>query len=268
MKTKHAAWEAGHALALPCALAIVLFALVSCTSPGPAPSAILSSPEHRNLAVPSGEQLDILRYPANGTRLLLWLSSERGQAAAERLAAGELAKRGVEVWMLDLSFSYLLDAGRKGYDQIPAMDMQALLKDAGRQKHLVIYAVGRAAVPLLKAYGAWTSGEGRPDHLDFVLMHPNLYAEAEALEEARYIDFGNLQGARLRVLQPQRSAGVMWLDRQTDALRAQGAAVSNDILERLREGFWDRQEPTAYEIETGQHLADLLWGWLLQENRK
>ncbi|MGA7178207.1 MAG: hypothetical protein WBX11_01280 [Thiobacillaceae bacterium] len=231
-------------------------------------AASLPGPDHLHLAVPSGEQLDYLRYPAKGKRLLIWVSSERGQAETERSAARELAKRGIEVWLLDLNFSYFLNGDRKGFDQIPAIDLQTLLQDASKKKGVVAFAMGRAAVPILKAFGSWKAGEGRLGHLDFVLMHPNLYEDAEALQEPRYIDFGNLKGARLLILQPRRSAGVVWLDHQRDALQAQGAVVRNEILERLREGFWERQETTDYETEMGQHLADLVWDRLPKGREK
>jgi hypothetical protein len=244
---------------------VCVLALGACATPDHVVPAA-SGPEHRQLAVPSGEQLDFLRFPAEGGRRVIWVSSERGQAEAERAAARELAKRGVEVWLVDLGFNYFLEADRKGFDAIPAEDMEALLKAASQHDRPVIVALGRAAVPMLKAYGAWKQDDGRPAHLDYVLMHPNLYADAEALREAHYLVFGNLNGARLLILQPRRSAGVVWLDRQAEALQQQGAQVKNEILERLREGFWARQEPTDYEIEMGQHLANMVWARLPQEH--
>ncbi len=233
--------------------------VMACASPGALPRPV---PEHLHLAVPSGEQLDYLSYPADGTQRLIWVSSERGQGEAERAAASQLAKRGVEVWMVDLTFSYLLEEGRKGIDQVPSADMRTLLRLAGREKKLVVVALGRAAVPLLRAYGSWQESEGRPHVLNYLLMHPNLYEQAEPLREPRYLSLGNLEGARLLVMQPRRSAGVIWLDRQGDALRKQGARVNNVVLERLREGYWARQDATEYEIRMGQRLGDLIWDQL------
>jgi hypothetical protein len=77
---------------------------------------------------------------------------------------------------------------------------------------------------------------------------------------------GNLEGARLLIMQSRRSAGVLWLDRQGEALRKQGAIVKNEVLERLREGFWARQDATEYEIEMSQRLGDLVWDRLSKEN--
>jgi hypothetical protein len=225
----------------------------------PAPA---EAPLYEHLVVPSGERLDYLRFPAQGDRLLLWVSSEQGQAAAERAAARQLAQRGIEVWMLDLGFNYFLDVGRSGFDDIPTNDMVALLKAADQRKRLSVYVVGRAAIPLLKGYALWQLDPGRPKTLKFILMHPNLYERAEALEDARYVDFGNLAGARLIILQPRRTTAVVWLERQAQALRQQGAEVKGVILERLREGFWEREDQSPYEAEMGAQLADLIAGQL------
>ena len=244
-------------------LLLLALLLTSCANSG---RSAMSAPEHLQLVVPSGERLDYVRYPAEGDMRLIWVSSERGQGEAEQTAASGLAKRGVEVWMVDLSFSYLLEEGRKGLDQVPSADMRTLLKQAGGEKRLVVVALGRAAVPVLRAYGSWPENEGRPQSLDYLLMHPNLYEEAEPLQEPRYLSLGKLEGARLLIMQPRRSAGVLWLDRQGEALRKQGAAVQNEVLERLREGFWARQDATEYEIEMSQRLGDLVWDRLSKEN--
>ena len=228
----------------------------------------MSGPEHLQLAVPSGEQLDYVRYPAEGNLRLIWVSSEFGQGEAERTAARDLAKRGVEVWMVDLTFSYMLEERRKDFDKVPSADMRTLLKLAGRDKTLLVVALGRAAVPLLRAYGSWQESDDRPQRLDYLLMNPNLYEEAEPLREPRYLNLGKLEGARLVIIQPRRSAGVLWLDRQSEALRKQGATVKNEVLEGLREGFWARQDATKHELEMSQRLGDIIWDRLPEVREK
>ena len=238
---------------------LLTLVLTSCVSSARSPTL---EPEHLHLAVPSGELLDYLRYAAQGDVRVVWVSSERGQAEAELAAARELAKRGVEVWMVDLTFSYVLDLGRKGLDRVPPEDIRALLNRAGVHKKVVVVALGRAAVPLLAAYGTWRPEEGRPRKLEFVLVHPNLYEQAEPFQDARYLELGNLEGAWLLILQPRRSAGFVWLDQQGEALRKHGASVQNEVLERVREGFWARQDATAHEIEVSQRFGELIWDGL------
>ncbi|HYP68513.1 MAG TPA: hypothetical protein VEP67_09745 [Thiobacillaceae bacterium] len=245
-------------------LLLALFSVASYASPE---RPTVSGPQHLQIPVPSGERLDYVRYPAKGNIRLIWVSSERGQGEAESLAASRLAERGVEVWMIDLTFSYMLDAGRRGLDHVPPADMRALLSLAGRDKKLAVVALGRAAVPLLRAYGSWQKQEGRPQQLDFVLVHPNLYEEAEPLQEVRYLELGNLAGGHLYIMQPRHSAGIAWLDRQAEALRKEGAVVNDEVLERVREGFWARQDASAYEVEMSQKLGDLIWARLAKETK-
>ena len=104
-------------------------------------------------------------------------------------------------------------------------------------------------------------------HLHDHIERHRVVVHGEALQDVRYLEFGNLKGAQLLILQPRRSAGTAWLDRQSEALQRQGAVVKNEILEQLREGYWARQEPTEYEIEQGQRLAELIWERLPRKNR-
>ncbi len=238
--------------------------LTACASLGPLSGPV---PEHLHLAAPSGEQLDYLSYPSDGKQRLIWVSSERGQGETERAAAAQLAKRGVEVWMVDLTFSYMLDGGRKGIDQVPPADIRTMLRAGGREKRLVVVAIGRASVPLLSAYGSWQESEGRPQALNYLLIHPNLYEEAEPMQDPRYPDFGNLKGAQIVILQPRHSAAALWLDRQAEVLHNQGAVVKNEVLEHVREGFWARQDATEFEVKMGQQLADLIWDRLPRNDR-
>jgi hypothetical protein len=215
--------------------------------------------ETAQLAVPAAGNLVYLRYPSQGNILLLWIASERGLSQAERDTAQQLATHGIEVWMLDYSGNYFLDVDRKAFDKVPEKDMQAFMKAAAdSKKQVVVYAIGRAAVPMLHAYGSWQAANGRPSRLDFILMHPNLYEEASALEDPQYMKLGNLKGAHLLVLQPEQSAAALWLDKQARSLREQGAKVVNRILKGVREGFWQREEPTKREERMTRKLADLL----------
>mgnify|MGYP006946521883 CR=1 FL=1 len=91
-----------------------------------------------------------------------------------------------------------------------------------------------------------------------MLMYPNLYASAEALADADYLETGRLDGLRIRVLQPRRSAATPWLPGLLDHLTLQGATVSHTMLENLREAFWARETPTDYETAESGRLDTML----------
>lgn len=196
-------------------------------------------------------------FPAQGTQLLLWVASERGRAEPEVQAARKLAARGVEVWSLDPLGAYFLPQLSRGMDAVPQQDLADWLRAAlASGKRVTVYAVARAAVPVLRAAALLDLAQRR--RLGVVLMYPNLYTSAEPLAAPDYLDVGALTGLRVRVLQPRRSAATPWLPGQVAHLKSHGAKVDTVILENLREGYWARETPTEFEVAEGQRMDDLL----------
>ncbi len=201
---------------------------------------------------------DYQPFPASGERLLLWTGSERGLAGPELEAARKLAAQGVTVWSLDPAGAYFLPQLPSSMDAVPTQDVAdwlAAALESGKQQ-VAVYAVARAAVPVLRAAARLDAAQrGR---LCVMLMYPNLYASAEALADADYLDVGRLDGLRVRVLQPRRSAATPWLPGLLDHLALHGATVSHVILENLREGYWARDTPTEYEIAESRRMDAML----------
>lgn len=196
-------------------------------------------------------------FDAAGERLVLWISAERGRTEPELRAAEGLAARGIETWSLDLVSAYFLPQLPRSLDSAPARDMADWLRAAlARQKSVLVYAVSRAAVPVLR--GAALLDAGERQRLCVMLAYPNLYTVAEPLAEPEYLKFGNLEKLRVTVLQPRRSAATPWLPGLLGSLAAQGAAVRHVILENLREGWWMRETPTDYEIAESRRMDAML----------
>lgn len=214
-----------------------------------------SHAEETSIALVSGDTLSFERHVSSGNRILLWFASERGFVPSERQAAQQLAERGMEVWQVDLVNALFLPQVPRSLDHIPQTDMAALMDSArATGKSLAIYATARAAVPVLKAL--------KNQRACVLLMHPNLYIRAEALAEADYLPFENLEHLDILVLQPIRSAATPWINNQLAALKAGSADVRLRLLEKLREGFWGREDATAFESGQGQRLADLITQWM------
>ena len=95
---------------------------------------------------------DYQDFPAAGPRLLLWVASERGRSEPELAAARQLAAQGVEVWSLDSANAYFLPQLPSSMDALPVRDLAAWLRAAQASgKQVVVFAVARAAVPVLRA---------------------------------------------------------------------------------------------------------------------
>jgi hypothetical protein len=200
---------------------------------------------------------DYQTFPAQGERLLLWVTSERGRAEPEVQAAEKLARQGVEVWSLDLVNAYFLPQLPSSMDRVPQQDLTDWMQAAvASGKQVTVYAVARAAAPVLRAAAKLEPALRK--RLCLLLMYPNLYTVAEPLAEPDYMDLGSLSGLRVKVLQPRRSASTPWLPGLVDHLRQFGASVAQEILENLREGYWARETPTDFEIAESQRMDAMM----------
>ena len=214
--------------------------------------------EEAIIALPSGESITYLRHPADSKKdLLLWFASERGLAPTEIQAARDLAAKGTEVWQFDLTAAFFLPQTHSSMDNIKVEDMRAIFEHARKTgAGLTVYAVNRAAVPVLKAL----AGRHR-ERTKVMLMHPHFYSRVDALEGADYLSFGNLRSVDVLILQPRRSAATPWVGDQLAALRKDGAKTKLLMLEGVREGFWVRESATEFEITEGKQLAERIMTW-------
>ena len=200
---------------------------------------------------------DYRAFPAEGARLLLWVASERGRAEPELQAAQQLAERGMAVWSLDPVSAFFLPQLPSSMDSVPAQDMADWLRAAqAGGKRVVVYAVSRAAVPVLRAAALLQATERQ--QLCVLLMYPNLYTVAAPLAAPDFLDVGSLSGLQVRVLQPRRSAATPWLPGLLDHMEKQGASTSQVILENLREGYWMRETPTEFEMAESRRMDAML----------
>lgn len=200
---------------------------------------------------------DYRAFPARGASLLLWVASERGRSAPELQAAQQLAAQGLETWSLDLVSAYFLPQLASSMDVVPPQDLADWLRAAQASgKRIVVYAVARAAVPVLRAAAVLEPAER--ERLCVLLMYPNLYTVAEPLAEPDFLAVGALTGLRVHVLQPRRSAATPWLPGLLAHLAQQGATASHVILENLREGWWARETPTEFEMAESRRMDAML----------
>lgn len=210
-----------------------------------------------SIALASGETLAYTRYPGKDAELLLWFASERGLAPAEMQAAQELAAQGTEVWVFDFVTAFFLPQTNSSMDGLDPRDIQAIFAEARNSgKKLSVYAVNRAAVPVLKALAG-----RREQGAKVLLMHPHFYASVDTLVGAEYLAFGNLKGVDALILQPRRSAATPWAGDQLAALRGEGANAQLLFLEGLRERYWVRDTATEFEIAEGKRLAERIIEW-------
>jgi hypothetical protein len=161
------------------------------------------------------------------------------------------------VWSLDPVGAYFLPQLPSSMETVPVDELADWLRAAQASgKRVAVYAVARAAAPVLRTTAMLPPAERQG--VCVLLMYPNLYTVAEPLAEPDYLDVGQLDGVRVRVLQPRRSAATPWLPGLLDHLALHGATVSHAILENLREGWWARETPTEFEVAESRRIDAML----------
>lgn len=225
---------------------------------------IACASELETVKVPSGAEIVSERYPAAGTDLLIWLTGQHGRVEAEHRAAADLAGRGVETWVTDLYESYFLPPLPSSIDQVPDGDLRAWLAAvhaAHPDRRIILGAPGRQAIWALRA-AALAGVDG------VVLAFPILYRDIEPGEMPEYDAVVDRTRSNVVILQPHASAGYWWRERLKERLEAAGSRVRVDVLDGLRDGYFERGDVTDQEIEAAKHLGELLYTALTELDLK
>lgn len=220
----------------PLAGLALLAALTSTFTPGSAAASV-----QLEVDLPSGVTVPVTRYAASGNRVLLWLPSEFGVRQPQQQTAQALAKRGVEVWVIDLHAAYFVPVGRQSIASFDPEDVSELISIAASERPgtLFIAATGRGAQIALAAARGWQEAHGGTQRIGgIILFHPYLYASPPRPG----MDPELVPGARsnnlpIYLIQPTLSAKHYRTESMAAALGAGGGSVFVHALPGVTDGF-------------------------------
>lgn len=158
----------------------VFYLLATGVSAGPAASEFSVAVED--------QELNIYRYPSNGSRMAIWIMPGMGEPDRMFRTAQQLAESGVEVWLVDLAESLFLPAGPATMRQLDGRYVAGLIEAAHRQTSKNIVLIGRSysAIPVLRGARSWQQRQQSLRKSDAyltgaILFSPELYATIPAL---------------------------------------------------------------------------------------
>ena len=206
------------------------------------------------------QDIQVSRHAADGEHLMVWVMPRLSETPRVAELAGQVAARGIEVWLVDLADSLFLPSGPATQRSIDGRYVSGLVNAAHRDsgKTITLMARGYAAIPVLKGARDWQQREvaaGRRDPFlaGVVLVSPDLYATIPALGlDPVYEAVTSATNMPIMLYQSGKRGNRWQLDRLLETLQVGGARVYFKILPGVTGLFSDNDRAPA----TLQALAD------------
>jgi thiol-disulfide isomerase/thioredoxin len=205
------------------------------------------SAETMNFAI-HDQDIQVDRYPASGDRLMIWIMPRLAETPRARSLAGEVARLGIEVWLVDLADSLFLPEGPATQRAIHGRYISGLVQAAHQNsdKTVSLLARGYGAIPALKGVRDWQFSQpaAGPAYLSgVVLVSPDLYATIPALgREPVYEAIARATNVPVMLFQAGKRGNRWQLDKLLAELQVGGASTFHKILPGVTGLFNDEDE--------------------------
>lgn len=184
------------------------------------------------LEVSVGDQeLSIVRYPARGEHLIIWIAPGYGSHERAFAMSKSLAARGVEIWHVDLADSLFLTKNTSTMRSLDGRYVAGLIEAAHEStgKSITLLTRSYGALPLLKGVRWWQlrHAQDQADYLSgAILFSPELYSTVPALGlEAVYSPITAATNIPIMIYQAGKRSNRWQLDTLLQHLRNGGASV-------------------------------------------
>jgi peroxiredoxin len=214
------------------------------------------------VATEAGDEIPVRIYPAEGSRLIVWLPSEFGITPRRQALAEALARRGIEVWSPDLHSAWFLPVGRYSLNDVDPRAVSAVFAEAIAQtgKQVFLMAEGRTVALTLASVREWQLRSDDTAALGGLLaFSPRLFVRTpQGGEVAEYLPIAGASNLPIYLLQPEDSSGFWRVGDDTERLGEGGASVFLHRLPGVSDGFHARREFTEAEAAMTRRLPELL----------
>ncbi len=225
----------------------------------------LQAAEPIDIPLPDGEEISLVRYPADSQTLVLWLPSENGFGSAHVGIADGLAANGIEVWVAQLHDSLMLTPGRQSLAGVGSDTLLPLLDRAQARgfRRVYILSSGRGAVLALNTAYLWQ--QRNPDRArmlgGLILLTPHLLSEKVVIgEEADYLPITGYSNLPIYMIIPELSTKYARSREIAERLQQGGSPVFVHQLRGIHDGFQERadEDLKAVDIAMRGQLPRLL----------
>jgi len=210
------------------------------------------------LRLPSGTEVPLTVFPAQGQTLLLWLPSESGIVAADHKTAAVLAKAGIEVWLPDMHAAYFLPIVRSSMQQIPVADVAQVIAQA-QQRGKAVYLISSGNGAALALQAVAQLGNRKSKVKGAVLFSPNLFTGTpEPGEDAKYLPVTSRTRLPIFIVQPDHSPWKWRVEELQSRLQRGGSKVRIQTLQGIRDRFYYREDASPTERAWAPRVPELI----------
>jgi thiol-disulfide isomerase/thioredoxin len=225
----------------------------------PATNHLLAAPLSQEFSVTVADQdLQISRFTAKGDHLVLWISPGPGLPERETAVATALAKRGVEVWYIDILESLFLPRSSSTMRALDGHYIQGLITAAHEKtgKQIVLLTRGYASIPVLRGARLWQKDffEGKTTRQQrylsgAILISPELHIRTTELGlEPVYAPIASATNIPIMLYQSGKRGNRWQLEKTMEHLRSGGAQVYLKILPGVTGLFYKDDTAPATQV--------------------
>ncbi len=200
----------------------------------------------------SGNTLSITKFAGDGETLILWIPSERGYRKGSLPVTIELGDMGIDVHVVDLHTSYMLQTGNRSYEDFDNSDILELLEHYKKTfKEVFFVSSGRGAVVALQTARDWQLKY--PDNYllkGFIFTHPHfIEGRPEIGSQADYVAIAKMTNLPVYLFQPEFSTKYARSQEIANYLKQGGSSVFIHLLKQVSGGFYMRDEESLTEAD-------------------
>lgn len=218
--------------------------------------------ESVSIAIGDGNEITAEPFPAKGDKLFIWLPHESSPSTVDSKLAAQVAKLGIESWLVDLFNANFLPVAASSMEQIPAQQITALIDSAyaKTKKKIYLLTAGRGAVPMLRGARHWQmQNPGSQSLAGVILLSPKLFVETpDPGLEGELMPITSATNLRIYILQSAQSPWFWKLPKLVNALEKSGSDVFIQRLDKVRDRFYFRPDAVPDEQLMTKRLPKLL----------
>lgn len=222
-----------------------------------------SEEQHESVMLDEETEMDLRRFPTEGSELILGFPCDLGTGKAEAQSGEVLSERRLEVWLADLLGAHFLPIAPSSMRSLEGEEVAKLIQHAVEErsgKRIVLTASGYGAIPALRGAQIWQQQHPDDQHLlGAILFFPMLTAgEPQPGKPIQYLPVVSQSRLPVVIMQPGNSPTRFWAKKLKKELEKGGSAVHIEVLPKVRSRFYSRPDATADELATAQRLPQLV----------